>query len=100
MSGEAPLYDQVTSANYEGVDYAPAAPHGPDMSGTHNPLRNVEFDLSRNEKQIFDYLLKPDDSYNNEGVYWADLPIAKRIGFVAAVDAAEARRELSGIWSM
>jgi MFS family permease len=66
------------------------------MSGTHDPLQ----DINLNEKQIFDYLLKPDDSYTRDGVYWADLPITERIGFVAGVDAAETRRELSGIWAM
>ena len=47
-----------------------------------------------------DYLSKPGDSYTRDGVYWADLPIAKRIGFVSSVDAAEIGRELSGTWAM
>lgn len=77
-------------------DYGPAAPHGPDMDGKHDPIHNI----TDNEKQIFDYLLKPDDSYNAEGVYWADLGPAQRIGFVGGTDAAEARRELRNIWAM
>jgi hypothetical protein len=40
-------------------DYGPAAPHGPDMSGTHDPIHN----MTDKEKQIFDYLIKPNDSY-------------------------------------
>jgi MFS family permease len=100
MANEEPVYDRVTGGDHQGVDYGLAAPHGPDMSGTHNPLQEPQFDINMNEKQIFDYLLKPDDSYTREGVYWADLPIAKRIGFVASVDHAESKRELSGIWAM
>ena len=77
-------------------DYGPAAPHGPDMSGTHNPIHT----MTDNEKQIFDYLIKPDDSYNADGVYWADLPLAKKLGFVTSYDSKEARRELGNIWQM
>ena len=77
-------------------DYGPAAPHGPDMSGTHDPIHV----MSDNERQIFDYLLKPDDSYTPEGVYWADLNPLKRINFVGGNDAREAKRELSNIWAM
>ena len=105
-NNQAPIYDQATSgsdgrrADHPAVDYGPAAPHGPDMSGTHDPLQQPHFDINQNEQQIFDYLLKPDDSYNRDGVYWADLPIAKRIAFSTKSDAAETRRELSGIWAM
>ena len=77
-------------------DYGPAAPHGPDMSGTHDPIHT----MTENERQIFDYLLKPDDSYNEDGVYWADLNPLKRIKFVSSYDAKEARRELGNIWAM
>jgi MFS family permease len=96
MSNEAPVYDQATDGNHQGVDDAPAAAHGPDVNGNHDSLQDVNL----NEKQIFDYLLKPGDSYTRDGVYWADLPIIKRIGFVSSVDAAECGRELSGIWAM
>ncbi|MCJ1279171.1 hypothetical protein MMC21_006995 [Puttea exsequens] len=77
-------------------DYGPAAPHGPDMDGTHDPIHT----MNENERQIFDYLIKPDDSYNEEGVYWADLSIPKRIAFVTHSDGKEARRELGSIWQM
>jgi hypothetical protein len=52
------------------------------------------------ENQIFRRLLKPDDSYNIEGVYWADLPYMKRASFVALTDAQEVREELGAIGSM
>ena len=77
-------------------DYGLAAPHGPDMSGTHDPLHT----MTENERQIFDYLLNPDDSYNEDGVYWADLGIFKRFGFVSSYDAKESKRELGNIWAM
>jgi MFS family permease len=82
------------------ADYGPAAPHGPDMSGTHPPLEEPVFDMNANEKQIFDYLLKPDDSYDANGVYWADLGIAQRIKFVTSYDGQESRRELRSIGQM
>ena len=78
------------------TDYGLRAPHGPDMTGTHDPLHTMD----ENERQIFDYLIKPDDSYNSDGVYWADLPIAKQIAFVSGNDSREAKRELSNIWAM
>jgi MFS family permease len=89
-------------ADQEGpiIDYGPAAPHGPDMTG-HNPaLVAPEFGMTDNEKQIFDYLLKPDDSYNEEGIYWADMPWFKRFGFVRKVNAAEAKKEFNAFWQM
>ncbi|KAL2012647.1 hypothetical protein VTN00DRAFT_172 [Thermoascus crustaceus] len=78
------------------ADYGPRAPHGPDMTGTHEPLE--EMDL--NEKDAFDRLIRPDDSYTPDGVYWADLNIFQRIKFVSSYDAGEAKRELSAIWDM
>ena len=56
--------------------------------------------MDDNERQIFKYLIKPDDSYTADGIYWADLPLTKRIGFVTANDGQEAGRELRNIWAM
>lgn len=81
-------------------DYGLAAPHGPDMTGTHPSLINPTFEMTQNEKDIFRYLLKPDDSYTPEGVYWADLPYAQRAKFVLETDQQESRRELTSIWAM
>lgn len=78
------------------MDYGPAAPHGPDMTGTHNPIHEMD----QNERQIFNYLLRPDDIYTDDGVYWADLPLAKQVRFVASNDAKESRREASNVWAM
>ncbi|KAI9847364.1 MAG: hypothetical protein M1837_002552 [Sclerophora amabilis] len=52
------------------------------------------------EKAIFDYLLRPDDSYDRNGVYWADMSISKRIRFVTSYDAKEASMELQTIGRM
>ncbi|KAJ5604735.1 hypothetical protein N7510_009889 [Penicillium lagena] len=78
------------------TDFGPRAPHGPDMSGTHNPLE----DMDMHEKDAFDQLIRPADSYTKEGVYWADLPLMKKIGFVNSQNNNEAKRELSDIWAM
>ncbi|KAI9741624.1 MAG: hypothetical protein M1834_000008 [Cirrosporium novae-zelandiae] len=56
--------------------------------------------LTDNERQVFDYLLKPDDLYDSSGVYWADLPLSKRAKFVSSNDAKETKRELRTIGSM
>lgn len=78
------------------ADFGPRAPHGPDMTGDHAPLEDMDI----HEKGAFDSLIRPDDSYTPEGVYWADLPILKKIKFVSSYDAQETRRELKGIWQM
>ena len=56
--------------------------------------------MNDNEKAIFDHLILPDDSYNSEGVYWADMNILQRARFTNAVDAAEAAKELRAIGRM
>ena len=66
------------------------------MSGGHDPIHPI----TQNERQIFDYLLRPDDSYDSNGVYWADMPLSKRVHFVSSYDAKEANRELSSIGKM
>lgn len=57
-------------------------------------------DMTVEEKVAFDALIHPDDSYTPEGVYWADLPIWKRIGFAAGNESREAKRELGVIGRM
>jgi hypothetical protein len=75
-----------------------SVPNGPETGeeyasypATHDP---------DTERAIFQYLLRPDDSYNPEGVYWADLSFFRRMRFVSHVDALEARKELGAIGSM
>jgi len=88
---------------YRHHSHAPSAgaipvPHGPETGEAYE-----DFPYTRDaesEEQIFKYVLKPDDSYTPEGVYWADLPLWKRAKFVAGTDAQEAKRELGEIGKM
>jgi hypothetical protein len=73
-------------------------PHGPE---TGDDSASYPYEMNAdNEKEIFNYLLHPDDSYNPEGVYWADMPIGERVKFIAGNDAREATEELRAIGSM
>ena len=83
-------------------NYGAAAPHGPNMTGRHTATAEVDIrhDMSENEASVFHALLHPDDIYDENGVYWADLPIVKRLKFVANVDGQEAKKEMSSILSM
>ncbi|KAF2452468.1 major facilitator superfamily domain-containing protein [Lineolata rhizophorae] len=56
--------------------------------------------MSETERSVFHYLLRPDDSYDGAGEYWADMSVAQRVRFVSRVDRKEARRELGTIWDM
>ncbi|KAK3938050.1 major facilitator superfamily domain-containing protein [Diplogelasinospora grovesii] len=83
-------------------------PHGPETGDEHEhyPSRITNGDDTRaanttdQEKAIFQYLTHPDDSYTPEGVYWADLPLRERFGFVNKVQNEEAMRELRAIGRM
>ena len=80
-------------------DYGLAAPHGPNVNtDEHVATMNIH-NMNLNEKEVFDSLLKPDDMYQ-DGVYWADMGILKRIKFVNHVDGLEAKRELNMIGNM
>lgn len=80
-------------------NYGPAAPHGPNMTGEHTATANVG-DMSENERQIFHTLIMPDDSYDSQGRYWADMNILQRLAFTNKTDSAEAKKELSSIGRM
>jgi len=56
--------------------------------------------LSPEAENAFHEILYPSDSYNANGVYWADMPLRERLSFVNNQSNAEARRELGLIWSM
>jgi len=80
-------------------DYGLAVPHGPNTTGHH--VATADFgDMSINEAGVFQSLLKPDDSYDENGVYWGDMGLLQRAKFVSKVDAAESKKELNSIWSM
>ena len=80
-------------------DYGLAAPHGPNPGGQHVATANLN-DMSSNESSVFRSLLLPDDSYDEHGTYWADMPLGKRLAFVNKVDNAEAKKELTSIGRM
>lgn len=80
-------------------DYGLAAPHGPNRTGEHVATADIG-NMSENEASVFRSLLLPDDSYDEHGTYWADMPIGKRLAFVNKVDNAEAKKELTTIGRM
>ena len=80
-------------------DYGLAVPHGPNMGGEHVATANLA-DMSNNESGVFQSLLKPDDCYDEDGIYFADMGLMKRLKFVHNVDSQEAKRELSSTWQM
>ncbi|KAK3068957.1 hypothetical protein LTR53_013082, partial [Teratosphaeriaceae sp. CCFEE 6253] len=85
-------------------DYGLAAPHGPNMTGQHVATADIgdmsRADMNGAESGVFRSLLLPDDSYDEHGTYWADMPLGKRYAFVSKVDNAEARKELASIGRM
>lgn len=80
-------------------DYGLAAPHGPNTTGQHVATANLG-DMNGNESGVFRSLLLPDDSYDANGVYWADMKLGQRISFVNKVDSAESKKELRAIGRM
>lgn len=56
--------------------------------------------MHTDEAAVFRSILLPDDSYDEKGTYWADMPLRERIKFTSKVDNQEARKELASIWSM
>lgn len=80
-------------------DYGLAAPHGPNPAGGHVATASL-VDMSNAESSVFRSLLLPDDSYDENGTYWADLPLGKKISFVNKVNNAEAKSELKAIGRM
>lgn len=75
-----------------------SVPHGPETGDDHVQYPAVH--NAENERAIFAYLLRPDDSYTADGVYWADLPLGKRFSFISSVDNAEAAKELGQLGRM
>lgn len=80
-------------------DYGLAVPHGPNMTGQHVATADTG-DMSGAESSVFRSLLLPDDSYDEHGTYWADMPLGKRFAFVNKVDSKEAGKELRSIGRM
>ncbi|KAG9188297.1 MFS general substrate transporter [Alternaria panax] len=83
-------------------DYGVAAPHGPNMTGEHQATQEIDIrhDMSANESNVFHALLHPEDLYNANGTYWADMPLGQRVKFIGQVDRAEAKAEATYFWDM
>ncbi|KAI5287562.1 hypothetical protein KEM52_001528 [Ascosphaera acerosa] len=77
----------------------PRAPHGPDMTGHNDPLDTLDT-MHLHEREAFDSLIRPDDSYTPDGTYWADLSWGQKVKFVSKYDARESRREFMSFWKM
>ncbi|KAH7136574.1 major facilitator superfamily domain-containing protein [Dactylonectria macrodidyma] len=71
-------------------------PHGPPDSDDPDEFPG----LSDAERRIFSHVTRPSDSYDEDGVYWADLPLAKRVKFVHKVDSGASAEEARSAWSM
>ncbi|KAK8114727.1 hypothetical protein PG999_006796 [Apiospora kogelbergensis] len=74
-------------------------PHGPATGNEHDHYPHGA-PATDHEKAIFKHLTHPDDSYTDDGVYWADLPFWKRYSFVRKVDHDEAMTEWRTVCSM
>lgn len=80
-------------------DYGLAAPHGPNRDGGHVATAEIG-KMSDNEASVFRTILLPDDSYDENGTYWADMPIGQRISFINKVNNEESKKELTTIGRM
>ncbi|KAF5611253.1 inorganic phosphate permease [Fusarium tjaetaba] len=75
-------------------------PHGPpDSDSEHISDEPIAY-ATADERRIFSHVTRPDDSYTEDGVYWADLPLAQRYRFVSRVDNDAAKEEAKTAWSM
>jgi len=63
-------------------------------------VRDQFGNMDQAESSVFQTILKPDDIYDEQGRYWADLPIGERVKFVTSVDRKETQRELNTIGRM
>lgn len=73
-----------------------AAPHGAHPRDT----QDIRHDMSANEASVFHALLHPDDLYDENGTYWADLPLGRRLKFVTKANHEEAQKERRSFWEM
>ncbi|KAI1039223.1 hypothetical protein LB503_013523 [Fusarium chuoi] len=75
-------------------------PHGPpDSDSEHISDEPIAY-ATADERRIFSHVTRPDDSYTEDGIYWADLPLAQRYRFVSKVDNDAAKEEAKTAWSM
>ncbi|CEI65097.1 hypothetical protein FVEN_g9281 [Fusarium venenatum] len=75
-------------------------PHGPVDSDSEQISNEPIAYATADERRIFSHVTRPDDSYTEDGVYWADLPLSQRYRFVSKVDNDAAKEEAATAWSM
>lgn len=82
-------------------DWGAQAPHGPNVTGHHVATADVgDMRMNLNEAEVFQTILKPDDMYDADGTYWADLPVGKKIKFVSKNELKESNREFWHVMGM
>jgi hypothetical protein len=64
----------------------------------------VRFDLTgtqmtETESNKIQRTLNPEDSYDPQGRYWADLSFRERFSFVSSINRKESKRERTVIWN-
>ncbi|KAK7182085.1 pi-transporter a-1 [Paraphaeosphaeria sporulosa] len=75
-------------------------PHGAPANGGEYADMEVRRDMTSQEQDVFHAILHPDDMYDENGTYWADMPLGQRLKFVNKVDSQETKKEASSIWTM
>ncbi|KAM0240745.1 hypothetical protein ACHAP5_007889 [Fusarium lateritium] len=75
-------------------------PHGPVDSDSDRISDEPIAYATADERRIFSHVTRPDDSYTEDGTYWADLPLSQRFRFVSKVDNDAAKEEAKTAWSM
>ena len=73
-------------------DYGLAVPHGSNITEKRVATRDIH-EMTTVEKGIFDFLLRPGDSYDANGKYWGDMGLLERTRFIWQVDKAEFKNE-------
>jgi hypothetical protein len=66
----------------------------------HGEIATPPQGTQQGDLDIFRNIVYPDDSYDADGTYWADMGYARRVGFVGRTDANEALKELRQIGKM
>lgn len=73
-------------------------PHGDRVA--EYPSVDVRRDMTSQEQDVFHAVLHPDDIYDQNGTYWADMPMGQRLKFVNRVNSEESKKEAISIGRM
>ncbi|KAI9774350.1 MAG: hypothetical protein M1840_004244 [Geoglossum simile] len=84
--------DETTTTTRADIVQEGIALHGTEPAEPTSPAGS--------EDDVFRAILHPDDTYSENGVYWADLPFTQRIKFIGRTDRDEALKELRQIGQM